>query len=285
MKGLDKFFSRKEFHWTVRKAAFFLLFLLVCLTCIYPQEKYKDYRLNSDYLTGIKDDFIGVISSPVKWTNKDILRFSVLVGGGLVLYVLDEDIHTWVQNNNAESTENVSRLISDLGHGLFIGGLSLSLYAAGEIADNYSFRKTGLLCLESWLTAGALALSLKTIFGRARPYTGKGSMVFNPFASGSENHSFPSGHAVSAFAAASVIAGQTDSIILDIFSYSLATAVALSRIYNDQHWASDVFVGSALGYFIGKKICVLNRDSKNKRYEMRLSFSPAHRGLTVSFRF
>lgn len=285
MNGTAMIFSKKEFLRSVRNTAFFLLFLLICSNCIYPQEKNRDYRINTDFLSGMKDDFVGVISSPGKWDNTDFLRFSIFVGGGLILYVLDEDIQTWVQDNNTESTEDVSRFISDFGHGLFIGGLALSLYAAGEIADNYSFRKTGLLCLESWLTAGVIALSLKTLTGRARPYSGKGSMVFNPFASGSENHSFPSGHAVSAFAAASVIAGQTDSIVIDIFSYSLATAVALSRVNNNQHWASDVFVGSALGYFIGKKICVLNQDNKKNRYELRLSFSPAYQGLTVSLKF
>lgn len=279
------FFLREKYLWAVKQTALFLLMILIGCLCIYPQEKPEHYRLNSYFLLGLKNDFVGVLSSPARWRNNDLLRFSVVVGGGLLLYVLDEDIQTKVQDHRAGSTENISRSISDLGHGLFIGGLALSLYAAGEIADNYSFRKTGLLCLESWLTAGVLSLCLKTVMGRARPYTGKGAMVFNPFSSGSANHSFPSGHAVSAFAAASVIADQTDNMFLDVLSYSLATAVALSRIYNNQHWASDAFIGSALGYFVGKKICRLNRNNNNKSPEMSLAFSPLYQGMTVSFRF
>lgn len=280
-----KIIYTKAKSFSVQRSLFISLIVLICVTYASPQEKYKDYRINKDFLTDMKDDFVGVISSPAKWNNKDIFRFSALVGGGLILYVLDDDIHRRIQDNRAESTENFSKFISEFGHGLFIGGLALSLYAAGEITDNYSFRKTGLLCLESWLTAGVVVLSLKTLTGRARPYTGKGSMVFNPFASGSENHSFPSGHAVAAFTAAAVIADQTDIVLLDIFSYSLAGAVGLSRLYNNQHWASDIFIGSALGYFIGKKICGLNRENENKKYEMRLSLSPTFQGLTVSLRF
>jgi membrane-associated phospholipid phosphatase len=279
------FFLREKYLRSVNKTAFFLLLILISCICIYPQGKHEDYRLNSYFLSGMKDDFVEVLASPAEWNKNDILRFSVIIGGGLILYVLDEDIQTRVLDKRTESNENISRFISDFGHGLFIGGLALSLYAAGEIADNYSFRKTGLLCLESWLTAGAIALCIKTVMGRARPYTGKGPMVFNPFASGSGNHSFPSGHAVSVFAAASVIAGQTDNTLIDIFSYSMATAVALSRVYNNQHWVSDVFIGSALGYFVGKKICRLNRNNKNKGSEMSLSFSPVYQGITVSFRF
>lgn len=280
-----KIIDLKERCFSVCKFLFVPLIFLICFSNLYSQDDYKDYRINKYFLTDMKDDFVGVISSPCKWNNKDVFRFSAVIGGGLLLYVLDEDIHQWIQENRNESTENFSRFVSDFGHGLFIGGLALSLYAVGEIADNYSFRKTGLLCLESWLTAGVLTLSLKTIIGRARPYAEKGPMVFNPFSSGSENHSFPSGHAVSAFAAAAVFADQTDMVFLDILSYSLAGAVALSRSYNNQHWASDIFIGSALGYFIGKKVCILNRDNKNKRYAMSFSLSPAYQGMTISFRF
>jgi len=275
----------KERYHSVCKFLFISLIFLICFSNLYSQDNYKNYRINKYFLNNMKDDFVGVISSPGKWNKKDVFGFTAVIGGGLLLYVLDEDIHQWILENREESTENVSRFISDFGHGLFIGGLALSLYTLGEIVDNYSFRKTGLLCLESWLTAGILALSLKTILGRARPYAGKGSMVFNPFHSGSENHSFPSGHAVSAFAAAAVFADQTDMLFLDILSYSLAGAVALSRVYNDQHWTSDIFIGAALGYFIGKKICALNQGYTNKRYSMNFSLTPAYQGLTISFRF
>lgn len=138
---------------SARKFLFISLFILICFSYLHSQDDYKDYRINKYFLTDMKDDFVGVISSPAKWNNKDVFRFSAVIGGGLLLYILDEDIHQWIQENRNESTENFSRFISDFGHGLFIGGLALSLYAVGEIADNYSFRKTGLLCLEGWLTA------------------------------------------------------------------------------------------------------------------------------------
>jgi membrane-associated phospholipid phosphatase len=33
----------------------------------------------------------------------------------------------------------------------------------------------------------------------------------------------------------------------------------LSRIYQDRHWASDVLIGSAVGYFSGHFLWKLNR--------------------------
>ena len=59
--------------------------------------------------------------------------------------------------------------------------------------------------------------------------------------------SFPSGHAVSVFTAATVLAGGADTPLL----YPLATAVALSRVYVRMHHLSDVVVGAALGVAIG----------------------------------
>jgi len=37
-----------------------------------------------------------------------------------------------------------------------------------------------------------------------------------------------------------------------VLSYGIATGVALSRLNDDKHWASDVFIGAALGFAGGK---------------------------------
>jgi membrane-associated phospholipid phosphatase len=40
--------------------------------------------------------------------------------------------------------------------------------------------------------------------------------------------------------------------------YGGATAVGLSRMYDDQHWASDVLMGAAIGTFAGLKTVRFN---------------------------
>jgi undecaprenyl-diphosphatase len=59
---------------------------------------------------------------------------------------------------------------------------------------------------------------------------------------------FPSGHAATAFAAATVIA--CDSRRLAIPAYSLAALVAWSRVYVGVHWPLDVIGGAALGILV-----------------------------------
>ena len=59
--------------------------------------------------------------------------------------------------------------------------------------------------------------------------------------------SFPSGHAASAFTAATVLAGGPATPLL----YGLAAMVAASRVYVRMHHASDIIAGAALGLAMG----------------------------------
>jgi membrane-associated phospholipid phosphatase len=174
---------------------------------------------------------------------------------------------------------------SALGDGGYLAALMGTLYITGEIFGNRGLRRTALLSLESWLTSGAVILGMKAITGRARPYTDKGPYSFHPFTFRSDHHSFPSGHASSAFAVAAVIADQSNSLAIDILAFSGSTLVALSRIHERKHWASDAFIGAAIGYFIGKKISGLHKGKDQKNIQIGFCLSPRMKGLTVSFSF
>ncbi|HNF58226.1 MAG TPA: phosphatase PAP2 family protein, partial [Elusimicrobiota bacterium] len=50
------------------------------------------------------------------------------------------------------------------------------------------------------------------------------------------------------------VADEYDSRLVDSLAYGLATAVAVGRLYQDQHWASDVVAGAALGIATGKAV-------------------------------
>ena len=79
---------------------------------------------------------------------------------------------------------------------------------------------------------------LKALIPRARPHD-------DPLVAVPHTHSFPSGHAASAFAAATVLA-RFESRGRPWF-YLLAAAIAFSRVYVGVHWPSDVLAGALLG--------------------------------------
>ncbi len=242
-------------------------------------------RFNKDYLTKFGRDFGRVYTAPWHWGKSDSFKFLAVAGTSLLLFAFDQDVQNWVQKKRTNASDNFFEGITNLGNGLYAGGLIAVLYAAGEIAGENGLRRTALLSLESWLTSTVFTTGVKFIAGRARPWAGESSHSFHPFSTGSAHYSFPSGHACTAWSLATTIADQTDSPIVDGLAYTLATLVSFSRIWNNDHWASDAFVGSAVGYFMAKKICALNRRQSKEKLSFSFQVSRGGQALGLSLKF
>jgi undecaprenyl-diphosphatase len=103
-----------------------------------------------------------------------------------------------------------------------------------------------LLLVAVDLTADGLSLVLRQWIGRARPplvYPEPPPLVPTPHTS-----AFPSGHATTAFACATVIAWASPRLAVSAFV--LAALVAWSRVYVGVHWPLDVLGGVALGVLV-----------------------------------
>jgi hypothetical protein len=282
--GMKKNLSKKQMIAVVLGGIF--VFFVICpqnLTCEETTE--FEYKINKQFLLSFGNDVYEVIKSPGSWEGQDWLRLTAVLGTGVVLYAFDQKIYDWSEDRRTPSTEDWASIGSFLGNGLFLGGVISALYIGGEIFDKKDLRKTALLSLESWLTAGAFVLGMKAVLGRARPYTGLDANHFQPFTFESGFHSFPSGHAASAFAVAAVIADQTDFILVDVLAYSMSTLTALARVHESKHWPSDVFIGAALGHFIGKKICSLHREKVKKNVQIGFNLNPNAGGVTINISF
>jgi undecaprenyl-diphosphatase len=86
--------------------------------------------------------------------------------------------------------------------------------------------------------ADILAEAGKAIFHRHRPYV---HQIGPP----SSTYSFPSGHAATSFACATVLSAFVPRLRVPFFV--LATLIALSRVYNGLHYPTDVLAGALLG--------------------------------------
>ncbi|MDO9439637.1 MAG: phosphatase PAP2 family protein [Beijerinckiaceae bacterium] len=95
--------------------------------------------------------------------------------------------------------------------------------------------------------SGLLSLIVKSLFGRARPrlLDMVGPFHFDMFSVKSSLLSFPSGHAVTAFGAASAIAFLAPRLGWPAFF--LAVMVGVARVVTGAHFPSDVIAGMALG--------------------------------------
>jgi len=122
-----------------------------------------------------------------------------------------------------------------------------------------------MLCGKKYRTCGAAALlslalcylvgnlCLKPLIARPRPCwlePGVKLLVANE-----TDFSFPSGHALSSFAAAAVFAKGNRRFAAP--SFALAALIGFSRLYLYVHFPSDVLCGALLGVLIGRLVCAL----------------------------
>jgi membrane-associated phospholipid phosphatase len=145
----------------------------------------------------------------------------------------------------------ISRDISWFGSTYATMGTAGIFYLAGRATHNARMRETGLLGAEALIDSGIVVTALKTVSQRERPTADHSSGEF--FEGGA---AFPSGHAISAWSMATVIAQEYGHHrpLVQIGAYGLASAVSLSRYTGRNHFLSDVLVGSAMGYGIGRYV-------------------------------
>jgi membrane-associated phospholipid phosphatase len=240
-------------------------------------------RFGGRYLGKAAVDFGKVLVSPAHWQGKDFAVLGAAAGLTAIFFVADPGARDWVAKHPDIGSSRFSLFITHLGEAPFLVGLSTVFYLGGEVFKEDSLRKTALMSLESFAINGLIVTGIKVVLARSRPAAGDGPYQFNWFSTRSRQNSFPSGHTSSAFAVASVIAGESDSVAVGTLVYGLASLVGVSRVVNNEHWASDVFVGAVLGYFIGKQVLALNRPSaKNKP---KLSVAPAPGGFSLALSF
>jgi len=120
------------------------------------------------------------------------------------------------------------------------------------------------------LANGTTDLVVKPLVARARPFDlGEASRVIIAHP---PTYSFPSGHAATAVAAASTLTGLWPAGRAAV--WTLATLVAVSRIYVGVHYPLDVLAGALLGWTCA---CVARRLLPSRRGDQRAHRRAVHR--------
>lgn len=243
-------------------------------------------RFDSDYLAGFARDARTIILSPVAWKGKDWLTAGIIAGATTGLFFADAEI-----NALAERNQNIAgKRIADAGN--FLGDPvtvlpSLGLfYLYGEIFEDPKARRASLLAMESMAFSGLFTYGIKLSTQRSRPSTVEDPNVWNGFSLKDSNSSFPSMHTQTAFSVASVLAEEYREIpAVTVTAYGLATLTGLSRIYSNKHWVSDVFLGGAVGYFVGKAVVRYHTPSGSKALRIQPVVMGEGLGLKVDYHF
>ena len=245
------------------------------------------------------------------FTYRDGLLAAGFAGLTIAMFPVDRQIARNLQNPDVQANKFFDKsakgveIITSPGAFIIGGGL----YAAGRLTGKKDLADFGWHGTEAVLLASGITSFLKGTLGRSRPYVyadtnphdfsllrgfGRNVGGINTSdgkkLSSSDFQSFPSGHTTTAFAAAAAVTSETRRLypgavwIVAPAMYGGATLVGLSRMYHNNHWASDVVLGAAIGTFSGLKVVRYSHahpDNKVDRAILGVSITPTPGGGAV----
>ena len=134
--------------------------------------------------------------------------------------------------------------------------------------------------------AGVVNGLLKWGLGRHRPAEGGGAAEFRPLNAADQWQSFPSGHAVVAFALAVALDEETSGQWPATIGYAVAATVGWSRLHAGRHWASDVVGGALVGATMSRYTVrwLHGRADASREPDVRFAVSPAGIAFSVPTR-
>jgi len=232
-------------HGPKMQSAFILFFLLPAF--VYAQRQ-EQLQLRPDILR-FGDGVVYTFTSPARWDGKDWLVLGGLVAGTTALTFLDEPVRDFWQGQDNQFMDGLERVGYHYGKPYTAIGVTAGFYLSGMVFKSAWAKETGLILGTTLLTSGTLMSVLKNAAGRGRPAPGMDNLEFRPFTDSPAWHSFPSGHSSVGFGISVVMARRVESVPLKITFYSLAGLTAISRMYSDSHWISDVGFGGMLAWF------------------------------------
>jgi membrane-associated phospholipid phosphatase len=164
-----------------------------------------------------------------------------LAGGAAtgVASIFDDDVRNSVSNPDSSFGKSL-----ETAGGWPTSVVVVGLFTAGRFAHGARFRAMSYDLLDATIVNFGYTELLKVTVKRERP-------------DGSDNKSFPSGHASNAFTLATV-AERHYGWKVGVPAYALAATIAYSRIVRDKHYLSDVVAGATLGYVVGRTVVRVN---------------------------
>ena len=242
-------------------------------------------KLNTSFFKDIFSDTHSVMTSPSRWDDSDWATASIVLGVTGGLFLLDDKIQNEVADNRNSTKDNLADFFEPFGNAVYSLPALAGFYLYGRLGGNSKIQRTALLATESFLVTSLFTTVLKIGIGRPRPdkLNASSSSFEGPFSS---NVSFPSGHTSTVFAIATVVANEYEEVPLAVpLSYGIATMTGLSRMNENQHWASDVFFGAALGYFTSKAILRLHSNKEGQHFTIYPQADNKGGGFVLSSRF
>jgi hypothetical protein len=258
----------QSFWITMRQNILTSFILIFCASSLFAQNKYDFSRF--------KNETWSFIGQPARWNKSDWLKVGLISAGTwMIMETADQPIREAVLADHQRYTRSAPIESGRMWGELYTPALLFGGFALHSLLSNDTgTRKIAFEIVQGSLYAGVITQLLKMSIGRTRPYVNEGSKSFHSFSSFSfrqEYQSLPSGHNTVAFCLSTVLSRNAGPVWLKGMAYVPALLTWVSRIYQDQHWTSDAFLGAAIGCFVATWVI-----DRHERMENRIQMSSVY---------
>ena len=257
------------------KLLILLFFSITIHPCVYAQEKKQETtpetkgekkqekRLYSISQFG-HESFL-FVKQPVKWNGHDWIRVGAVTATTMLVMTLDKVM--------AKATQGEQRFYYSApivggrmyGEWYAIGGVAGAFGLYGILARDTVAKKVSIELLQAGIYSELVTTVLKIVIGRARPFKTENAFTFHPFTIyNNDYYSMPSGHSTSAMALSTVMSRHARKTVFKILAYVPAAFTMFSRIYQNDHWISDVVPAAAIGYFVGNWVVDMHEGKRHR---------------------
>jgi membrane-associated phospholipid phosphatase len=197
--------------------------------------------------------------------KSDLVLTGIAVAATAGLSAFDTRVARWTRQPSVQGDSSRHDLIKSVSvvNEMPLTVAAVATYGVGKLAHSRTVADIGLHLTESLVATEAVSEGVRIALGRARPRASPtDSYNFRPGKGWSqfEYRAFPSLHAAVAFATAASLAEEvrirnpSAAKYATPLLYAAATIPGFTRLYLDQHWASDVLAGSFVGALLGTRM-------------------------------
>ena len=165
----------------------------------------------------------------------------------------DHRLAAWTPRCHGPILDLVIGIINPIGAGVTLLVTCAVLAGVSRRLRRARLHDAAALAALAFMSAGVVEFGLKHLIGRPRPRAAIAASGLLGPSFAADVDSFPSGHATSVFAVATVFAAFYPRLRWPL--YGLAAAIALGRVYLERHYASDIMAGATLGVVAAALLC------------------------------
>lgn len=215
------------------------------------------------------------------FTRHDLVPIAGAAVATGVTMIFDERIAHWTQTASVQGGSTRHNAVNSLTkiNETPLAIASIATYGIGRLVHSSTTADVGLHWTEALLLTDVISEAIRGPVGRARPRVSQDDAFKFQFGSGFtkfENRSFPSLHAAVGFATAAALLGEVRERHPEATwyvappLYAFAMIPGLTRMYLNQHWASDVVAGAFIGQFLGNRVVHYAHTHKRSKLDRAL---------------